>query len=192
MNQVINLFSTPIYSSSLSCDTSKIKDISYSIQQNEQARHITRPYHGWQSTDLKDKKSLFFLYSELLHHMNTYKEQLGVKGNVQLRDIWININPPGHMALSHLHPHCFMSGVYYVQTPKNSGSIYFTNPNSVDYDWNPKMFKDGNANNLCCDTWDFIPKENDVFLFPSWARHGVYSNLSNEDRISISFNGLIT
>ena len=192
MSQVINLFSTPIYSSTLSCDVAKIENISYNIQKDEPARHITRPYHGWQSTDLKNNKSLFFLYSELLSHMNNYKERIGSKGTVTLRDIWININPPGYMALSHLHPHCFMSGVYYVKVPKDSGSIYFTNSNTVDYDWNPKMFEHPTSNSICCDTWDFIPKENSLYLFPSWARHGVYSNLSKEDRISISFNGLLS
>ena len=32
------------------------------------------------------------------------------------------------------------------------------------------------------------PKENMLLVFPSWVPHAVETNLSNEDRISLSFN----
>ena len=37
------------------------------------------------------------------------------------------------------------------------------------------------------EVWGFEPKENELFIFPSWLDHMVSQNLSNEDRISISF-----
>ena len=36
--------------------------------------------------------------------------------------------------------------------------------------------------------WGIPPEENKILLFPSWLPHYVDDNLSDEDRISISFN----
>lgn len=36
--------------------------------------------------------------------------------------------------------------------------------------------------------WGFRPEDNYLFLFPAWLKHSVTPNLSQEERISISFN----
>ena len=36
--------------------------------------------------------------------------------------------------------------------------------------------------------WKISAKTNKLIIFPSWLEHGVEPNMSNEDRISLSFN----
>ena len=37
-------------------------------------------------------------------------------------------------------------------------------------------------------TWSYPPVAGRLMLFPAWQAHGVRENMTNEDRISISFN----
>ena len=57
------------------------------------------------------------------------------------------------------------SGVYYLKSPKKSGDLYF-----------PQLKQ------------SFEPKENMLVLFNGSTRHGVKENLSDEERIAVSFN----
>lgn len=65
-----------------------------------------------------------------------------------------------------------ISGVYYVSTPKDCGKIVFIIPH----------------NKYIEDRYEIEPKEGDYILFPSHLEHYVTKNLSDEKRISISFN----
>ena len=42
--------------------------------------------------------------------------------------------------------------------------------------------------NINSPSYEFIPQDCDLYIFPAWAEHYVESNLSNEDRISLSFD----
>ena len=43
-------------------------------------------------------------------------------------------------------------------------------------------------NPLNSNIWWYTPQDNVLILFPSWLKHQVETNQSEEDRISISFN----
>jgi len=186
---MLNLFSTPIYEAKLSLNIEELQEHCYSIQSKDPGRQVSNR-NGWQSNfiDLTDKTFLS-LYTQILSHMNSYKDSLGAIGNAEIDSLWININPPGGNNVAHIHPGCFMSGTVYIQTDNSTGNIYFENSNPVSFDWKSKYFKDSNFNTMCNDTWDFVPSNGVIYLFPSWAKHGVHTNMSNKDRISISFNG---
>lgn len=189
---MINLFATQIYKKSLVLDLSDIVKYCYDLKNNTSGRKVSNR-NGWQSNNLSGSiLPLNSMFIEILKAMNEYKEQVGAKGTVELDNIWININPKGGSNIPHVHPHSFMSGVYYVQTPNDCGNIYFENTHPVNYDWQDFKFKDFSNNVNAGDTWEFEPKENDLYIFPSWAKHGVNANTSNTDRISISFNGQLT
>ena len=40
--------------------------------------------------------------------------------------------------------------------------------------------------------WEVELKENMLLVFPSWVPHAVETNLSDEDRISLSFNFILS
>jgi uncharacterized protein (TIGR02466 family) len=192
MSQVINLFSTPIYEAKLSLNIEELQSYCYKCKSEDTGRQVSNR-NGWQSNfiDLTDKTFLS-LYTQLLSHMNNYKNLIGAVGNVELDSLWININPPGGNNVAHVHPGTFMSGTAYIQTDKQTGNIYFENPNPVGYDWKRNYFANPVWNKECNDTWDFVPANEVLYLFPSWAKHGVHTNVSTIDRISISFNGSIS
>ena len=106
------------------------------------------------------------------------------KINLKLLYYWLNLNKTNHY--NHFHNHQgFLSGVYYIKTPKNSGRLIFHEGNltkmSTDYFRyfdNPNFY-----------TKFVMPtQEGDLYLFTSNTLHHVEPNLSNEERISVSFN----
>jgi hypothetical protein len=100
---------------------------------------------------------------------------------------WFNINGPKCYNTIHTHNDgkTFLSGVYYVTVPKDlCGRIIFSDPRGRAIGAAPdsKYFDNGN-NNV-----QITAEENMLYYFPSWLEHEVSCNLSNENRISISFN----
>jgi uncharacterized protein (TIGR02466 family) len=107
------------------------------------------------------------------------------KISLEIKSCWAIVN--GKMASNsvHNHPNSILSGVYYLQAPENSGVISFADPRPaaqmlvppiVEYSlWTlPKI--------------SYKPQAGTMLLFPSWLLHGVEMNLSEELRISLSFN----
>jgi len=99
---------------------------------------------------------------------------------------WFNINGP--KCYNQIHTHndgrVYLSGVYYVTVPKDPcGTIAFHDPRGKAVAAAPDMqyFEDKTILQI-------IPEENILYYFPSWLEHEVTCNLSNENRISISFN----
>lgn len=93
-----------------------------------------------------------------------------------LHNIWFNSNPHGSWNMPHTHPHCFYSGVYWIQTPESCGDLVLHSPHSHS------LY--GLEHNI----WNVPPEEGRVVLFPANMQHHVNSNLSTDDRISLSFN----
>jgi uncharacterized protein (TIGR02466 family) len=108
-------------------------------------------------------------------------------GQIPIRpaNCWANINPKYASNKIHDHANCLFSGVYYVQTPANSGSIMFYDPRPA------KTFYKPLVQTYTAYTADAVAHNADaglLLIFPSWLRHGVEPNLSEGDRISLSFN----
>ena len=84
---------------------------------------------------------------------------------------WVNINTPGSWNDRHSHnPHAgtFLSGVFYVKVPENSGRIRLFDPRS-HINTAPDMVYYNNGNIY---HW-YQPKENMLLIFPSWLEHDV-------------------
>ena len=82
---------------------------------------------------------------------------------------WFNIAK--FKDITGVHDHAQLasfSGVVYLQSNSLSGHLYF--PQSGG------------------DQFSIIPEVGKMVLFPSHVRHGVHSNRSNEERISLAFN----
>lgn len=89
--------------------------------------------------------------------------------NITAYDKWAHIHQPLESANPHAHNPCTLSFVYYVQIPKGAGDLVFT--------------LDERSANI-----PVTPAEQMLIIFPSWVRHKVNKNLSNDLRISISGN----
>jgi len=185
-------FPSPVSSSILQdLDNSKIENFCLSLRKTSSGREISN-LGGWQSDDLDlSEPKLQELFFEIRKNLHLLKTDIGMKDNVELDidNIWININEKGSSNQLHSHPHSLFSGVYYVKCiPNESGNITFRSPIVThEYHLDDSLFK--NNSMLIAHTRCFYwPIESKIILFPSWLFHYVTPNLGNELRISISFN----
>ena len=104
-----------------------------------------------------------------------------------MNSFWININRFKDYNQYHTHPGSLFSGVYYIKSLSNSGNIEFKHPasKSIESYWNEKI-SNINPSNSC--VWEIEPVENRLLIFPSWLEHQVLPNVTQKDRISLSFN----
>jgi uncharacterized protein (TIGR02466 family) len=108
-------------------------------------------------------------------------------GQVPIRaaNCWANINPKYASNKIHDHANCLFSGVYYVQTPPDCGSLMFYDPRDARTFYKPLV---PNFTMYTADAVAHAAETGLLLIFPSWLRHGVEPNLSDKERISISFN----
>ena len=104
-----------------------------------------------------------------------------------LGNMWANVNPKGGMNRAHIHPNSLWSGVYYVKANKNSGHLKIDDPRSIASMSRPRLKEKQHPIRLWRET-SFEPKVGRLIMFPAWLVHAVDPNLSDELRISVSFN----
>ena len=144
---------------------------------------------GWHSKDFNmqenDPKNFikFILpaIEQVITDMNWEKQ----KQSININNMWAIINTGGSANLRHQHGNSTISGAYYVRAPNNSGDIVFYDPRPAPVYTYPKAM---NPNLLNAQVNGISPKEGALVLFPSYLDHSVNENLSNEERIVISFN----
>jgi uncharacterized protein (TIGR02466 family) len=105
---------------------------------------------------------------------------------IRLTDLWVNIMPPAAAHALHLHPLSFISGTYYVVTPRGCPGLKFEDPRLDRFMAAPPKLLRARRENQNHVTY---PAEaGNVILFESWLRHAVAANRVDGERISISFN----
>ena len=104
---------------------------------------------------------------------------------VKMEAMWSIINKKGSFNIQHNHPNSYLSAVYYVRHPEKSGNIRFFDPREQKNIRYPKIKK---YTDLSAVIIEKDPKEGDLLIFPSYLYHSVGENLSEDDRIIVSFN----
>ena len=139
-----------------------------------------------------------------LHELDEFRELIESIG-VTVRDVldylrigevafeitgcWANVNAPGVAHRMHSHPNNFLSGVYYVRVPRGGDTINFHDPRSQTGILRPPVVE------LSADNTDqvvVLVGEGTVLLFPAWLPHSVDANRGDRDRISVSFNVMLS
>jgi len=92
----------------------------------------------------------------------------------------------GGIHTSHLHPHSVISGTTYVAVPKGASAIKFEDPRHSMMMAAPT--RQAKAREEMRSFVYVQPEVGDVLLWESWLRHEVPMNMSENERISISFN----
>ena len=151
---------------------------------------------GWHSKDDMHTKNYFNFFTDEINNIQSeihLTEEYANNTELRVENMWANINHKYSYNRFHTHPGSLWSGVYYVQSPPNCGSILFK---LVDRDLygTPTYEKDNiDRQTHQWQTIEYKPIEGRVIFFPSWLGHEVEQNLTdvegeNGNRISISFN----
>ena len=202
MSAIQSLFVTRLYRGSLTevkkkLSISELNRTCLSIADDDAAGQTwceENGYPGYTSyASLTDLPWRFPIFSDLVesldNHVSHFCQDLEFdldKKTLKLDSLWINILPMGGVHTSHIHPNSVISGTTYVSMPTGVSSIKFEDPRLPMMMAAPKR-KPKIRNELR----NFIyisPEVGDVLLWESWLRHEVPMNMSEDERISISFN----
>ena len=104
---------------------------------------------------------------------------------IRIAAMWSIINNKGSHNTRHFHPNCHLSAAYYVKAREKCGNIKFFDPTDQKLMQSPTRKK---RTVLSAEHASFTPVEGDLLIFPSYLHHAVGENLSEEERIVISFN----
>lgn len=107
-------------------------------------------------------------------------------GRLKMDSLWVNILKPGSGHSGHIHPHSVISGTMYVATPPGASALRLEDPRLPLMMAAPPRRPDAPETEKTF--VHLAPAPGTVFLWESWLRHEVPMNMSEDDRISVSFN----
>jgi uncharacterized protein (TIGR02466 family) len=198
MTNIRSLFATRLFQASLGpIDQDELRASCYSVAEDDDAGNEwceANDFPGYTSyaslTDLPWRFPIFAdVVTALDAHVKTFAEDLefNLDGRkLVLEDIWINILPEGGVHTSHIHPHSVISGTTYVKMPEGASALKLEDPRSQMMMAAPERKPDARE-----EMKQFVyikPVVGDVLMWESWLRHEVPMNMSEDDRISVSFN----
>jgi len=180
-------FPTIIYAEDFKLDTNQLAEniIQWSKEDPGVAKTNRNAWHS--TTDMQNRPEYRPLIDELFKMVNQVFEEEFLTRGAALGNMWANINPPGGYNQPHVHPNAVFSGVYYVKAPPNSGRLVCQDPRPGIQTCMPDRKKEQVPKHLWRDV-RIEPKENRAIMFNSWLWHSVEPNMSNETRISVSYN----
>jgi len=194
------LFATDIYKAALANPRELNADIVSTSKMLAKEDKIGRAWckeHGYQGytsySSLNDLTMRATCFDDLARALKPHADafiktlQLDLRGRkLKLDNIWVNMLAPGGVHTGHIHPHCVLSGTYYVRVPDGASSIRFEDPRLPLMMASPLPYADADE-----DRRRFIhvaPAAGDLLMWESWLRHEVPMNGAASERISVSFN----
>ena len=186
MTNIIPLFSTPLYHSS-------IEDVDYDeVNKQISISKFKQSSTGFIHTSCEEYIINFLpnLKRNIIKHVNTYLfEKLQLNPfEYYFPESWFVRIPPGGYTTSHMHANSLFSGVVYIDVSERGGDIKFIhNPSgengSVKYILEIKEYNIFNS-----EAWTITPKKGDIIITPSHVFHEVGRNESDKNRYSFAFN----
>lgn len=163
------------------------------IREMEKAnRNLTTDYRDNNLLNL-DHPGANWLRGEVNGSVIQYLQTIGIDYPVDWQiHAWANVNRMGDYHDLHNHPHCYLSGTYYVKVPTGAatGGRSDLRPNRITfYDPRPGVNMVSIKNDPYIDPeYTVMPEPGLLLLWPAFLNHFVHPNLSKETRVSISFN----
>ncbi|MBD3665996.1 TIGR02466 family protein [Sulfitobacter aestuariivivens] len=202
MPDIKSLFVTRLYHAALSdhapaINADELEASCYSIAEDDEAGQqwsIDNGYPGYTSyASLDDLPYRFPIFADLVKtldaHVAAFAADLALDlgdRHLKLDSLWINILPEGGIHTGHIHPHSVISGTTYVAMPDGASAIKFEDPRLPMMMAAPGRTKEAPEDRRA---FAYVaPGVGDVLLWESWLRHEVPMNMSEDDRLSVSFN----
>lgn len=142
------------------------------------------------SMNVLDKK-VFSKYTKRIEH---YVEKFcfdfvkfdKTKVELERTASWSNRYYPEDWCQYHNHSNAFVTGVWYLETPKKSGDLELYNPRFAFGE--PISFECVDYNNVNSSNYTFECSPGKLIIFPSTIGHSVDKNRSKKVRSCIAFN----
>ena len=185
-------FSTPIWTSRIESYQKVNSDmLNYitNLQKKDPNGLLKSNFKGWHSKNfnMKDEEPKNFI-EEIKMNINSAIKDMGwdlQTQEVKISNMWTIINKKGSLNQKHHHSNSDLSAAYYVTAKENCGDIIFYDPRPARVYKHPIAKK---ANILNATINSISPEPGMLILFPSYLEHSVNPNLSEHERIVISFN----
>ena len=192
-NGIVDLWPTKVLRRQLNDFEEPNRQLLKLIREMEKTnRNLTTDYRDNNLLNL-DHPGTNWLRMEVNQSVIEYLESISIGYSVDWQiHAWANINRMGDYHDLHNHPHCYLSGTYYVKMPEKSegGKRRDLRPNRITF-YDPRQSV--NMGSIRNDPYvepefTLLPVPGLILLWPSFLNHFVHPNLSNEVRISVSFN----
>tara|TARA_B100000941_G_C28363776_1_gene478454 strand:+ start:209 stop:805 length:597 start_codon:yes stop_codon:yes gene_type:complete len=187
--EVEHWFPTTMWNTKLdNIDNQKLEQFSIKMMNKDEKGVIKSNRGGWQSDGILRGSNEEFdkLAGVILDKVNEASSEVGL-GEMQLSNIWINVNGKGGYNTLHTHLRSAFSGVYYVKAGPGQGGFHFERNDGAEHHL-PNTTSLDNCNTFNVYSWIHSSESSKLIIFPSWLRHSVQQNETDEYRISISFN----
>ena len=195
MSELHILFPTPVYQNCLEFRPSELKSMIDYVSNLDWAsdKDIYEGPNGETTkleADLLSEPELENLRKKIDKEVYNFAKSLQIdfsKHGLKRINSWGNLQMKGNYIKEHRHNNTQFSGVFYLQTPENSGDIIFTTRNAtwINSYWEPSLTGYDDLNSF---EKRFRPQQCGIFLFPAHLDHYVTPSHSEEERYSISFN----
>ena len=107
----------------------------------------------------------------------------------EITGCWATVLAKGAAHKAHSHPNNFLSGVYYVRADAGADRINFHDPRRQTGVIRPPVVE------LTAENTDQVVitvRSGTLLIFPSWLEHSVDTNPNEAERISVSFNVMLS
>jgi uncharacterized protein (TIGR02466 family) len=146
---------------------------------------------GWQSADdLYKHREFGWLIGRIMTLANEVAPAFSSSRQFDDGILWANINRRGDFNALHTHPDAVLSGAVYLKIERSEqGVIQFLDARegSPTTHWRCYMRLE-EATPLTTEVHTVEPREGDILFFPGWLKHWVTPNMTDDERVSISFN----
>jgi len=177
------LFATPIYCTVID-DINKIQseigNVIANIEFNGAPQSWGKSVDVTELTaDIIKEQNMVSLEETIDFHLQNYCKELGFQFKEYTRTSWLAKAEKNSYTHVHDHSYTDISGVYYYKTNGEDGNIFFLSPTPATTAYCFQNF---------AERWDHKPLVGKLLLFPSYLLHGVKTNTTSTDRISLSFD----
>jgi len=185
-------FSTPVWINEINNSeniNTELKNYIYKEKEKNPEGAKKSNVNGWHSDefDLKNENLKNFI-SEISKNIESAIKDMDWDLETQIVKItsmWSIINNKDAFNERHHHGNSALSAAYYVKAEQNAGDIVFYDPRQANVFHHPTSKE---VNSVNAQVQSVTPKAGTLVLFPSYLEHKVNPNLSNDERIVISFN----
>ena len=192
--KIYNLFPVPIFQYKIENYqeiNQKLLNYILELQKKNKIGNTHSNRGGWHSPNfdlVNEGPPINFInkFKDLLKHI--ISSDMGweyIPNKQRIVAMWAIINKKNSFNVMHNHQNCYLSASYYVRKPEDSGDITFFDPKEAKTYRFPKIEK---YTEYSTEIVTIEPEEGDLLIFPSYLYHAVGENLSDDNRVVVSFN----